>query len=57
MGKTIDRFRYRPNNYKVEPRQAVNGDIENVKQKFLQNHVLQDCHKGFLEDVEVSWPH
>ena len=54
MGKTIDRFRYRLNNYKVEARQAVNGDIENVKQKFLQNHVLQDDHKGFLEDVEVS---
>lgn len=34
-------------------RKAENGDTENVKQKFLQNHFLQDDHKGFLEDAEV----
>ena len=52
-GKTTDRFRYRWNNYKMEARKAENGDMENVKQKFLQSHFLQDDHKGFLEDVEV----
>lgn len=34
-------------------RKAENGDTENVKQKFLQNHFLQDDHKGSLEDAEV----
>ena len=37
----------------MEARKTENGDMENVKQKFLQNHFLQDDHKGFLEDVEV----
>ena len=37
----------------MEARKAENGDMENVKQKFLQRHFLQDDHKGFLEDVEV----
>ena len=37
----------------MEARKAQNGDMENVKQKFLQSHFLQDGHKGFLEDVEV----
>ena len=52
-GKTADRFRYSGNNYKMEARKAEKGDMENVKQKFLQSHFLQDDHKGFLEDVEV----
>ena len=37
----------------MEARKAENGDMENVKQKFLQSHFLQDDRKGFLEDVEV----
>ena len=53
MGKTTDGFRYKWNSYKMEARKAENGDMENVKQKFLQSHFLQDDHKGFLEDVEV----
>ena len=53
-GKTTNRFRYRRKNYKMEARKAENGDMENVKQKFLQSHFLQDDHKGFLEDVEVK---
>ena len=52
-GKTTDRFRYRWNNYKMEAKKAENGHMENVKQEFLQSHILQDDHKGFLEDVEV----
>ena len=27
--------------------------MENVKQKFLQNHFLQPDHKGLLKEVEV----
>ena len=52
-GKTTDRFRYSWNNYKIEAIKAENGDIENVQQKFLQRHFLQDDRKVFLEDVEV----
>ena len=52
-GKTTDRFRYRWDNHKMEARKAENGDMENLKQKFLQYHFLQDDRKGFLEDVEV----
>ena len=37
----------------MEARKAENGDMENVKQKFLQSHFLQNDHKGFLEDVVV----
>ena len=39
-------FRSRWNNYKSD-------DMENVKQKFLQNHFLQRDFQGFLKDVEV----
>ena len=38
----------------MEARKAEKGDMENVKQKFLQSHFLQNDHKGFLEDVEVK---
>ena len=37
----------------MEARKAENGDMKNVKQKFLKSHFLQDGYKGFLEDVEV----
>ena len=46
-GKTTDRFRYRWNKYKMEARKAENGDMKNVKQKFLQGRFIQDDHKGF----------
>ena len=41
-GKTSDRFTYRWNNYEMEVRKAKSGDIENVKQNFLQSSFLQD---------------
>ena len=37
----------------MEARKAEKGDMENVKQKFLQSHFLQEEHKGFLENFEV----
>ena len=37
----------------MEAGEAENGNMENVKQKFLQIHPLQDDHKRSLEDVEV----
>ena len=53
-GETVDKFRSRWNNYKTDPRKAASGNIESRKQQFLQNHLLQDDHHGFLEDVEVT---
>ena len=38
----------------MEARKADNGNMENVKQTFLQSHFLQGDEKGFLEDVEVK---
>ena len=49
-GKTVDKFRSRPNNYKTDARKAASGNIESCKQQFLQNYFLQDDHHGFLED-------
>ena len=37
----------------MEARKAEKGGMENVKQKFLQSHFLQEEHKGFLENFEV----
>ena len=31
----------------------LSGNMEIVKQKFLQSHFLQRDHQGFLKDVEV----
>ena len=53
VGNTTDHFRSRSNNYKSDVRKAESGDMENVKQKFLQSHFLQRDHQGFLKDVEV----
>ena len=50
---TTNHFRSRWNNYKSDIRKAESGDMENVKQKFLQSHFLQRDHQGFLKDVEV----
>ena len=52
VGNTANHFRSRWNNYKS--RKTESGDMENVKQKFLQSHILQQDHKGFLKDVEVQ---
>ena len=49
-GTTTGRFRYRWNNYKMKTRKTEKGNIEKVKQKFLQSHFLHD-DKGFLEVV------
>ena len=38
VGNTTDHFRSRWNKYKSDVRKAESGDMENVKQKFLQSH-------------------
>ena len=35
-------------------RTAENRDWEDFKQKSLQSHILQEDHKGSLEDAEVT---
>ena len=54
IGKTTNHFKSKWNNYKSEARQAESGNMENVKQKFLQSYILPSDHKGFLKDVEVG---
>ena len=53
LGNNADHFRSRWNKYKSDVRKSESGDMENVKQKFLQSHFLQRDHQGFLKDVEV----
>ena len=53
IGNTIDHFRSRWNNYKSDVRKAESSNMENVKQKFLRGHFLQNDHQGFLKDVEA----
>ena len=33
--------------------EKLSGNMEIVKQKFLQSHFLQRDHQGFLKDLEV----
>ena len=54
VGNTTDHFRSRWNNYKSDVRKAESGNMENVKQKFLQSHFLQRDLQGFLKDVDVD---
>ena len=53
VGNATGHFRSRRKNYKSHVRKAESGDMENVKQKFLQSHFLRRDHQGFLKDVEV----
>ena len=53
VGKTTDHFRSGWNNYKNDVKKAESGNMENVKQKFLQSHFLQRDHQDFLKDVDI----
>ena len=53
-GKTVDKFRSRWNNYKIDAKKTASCNMETCKQQFLQNQFLQDDHHGFLEDVGVT---
>ena len=54
VGYATDHFRSRWNNYESDVRKAESGDLEIVKQKFLQSHFLPRDHQGFLKYVEVQ---
>ena len=51
VGKTVDKFRFRWNNYKDSNRKFLKG--EEIKQKFLHKHFLKEDHQGFEKDVSV----
>ena len=51
VGNTTDHFRSRWNSYKSNVRKAESGKMENVKQKFLENHFLQRDYQGFFKDI------
>ena len=53
LGNTTDHLRSKWNNYESDVRKAESDDIENVKQRFLQSHLKQSDHQGFLKEVEV----
>ena len=50
-GKTVDKFRSKWNNYKDSDRAFQRA--EEIKQKFLREHVLKDDHHGFEKDVSI----
>ena len=52
VDNNTDLFKSRWDNYKSDVRKTESGDIENVKQKFLESHFLQSDHQGFLKDVK-----
>ena len=51
-GSTIDKFRYRWNNYKNYQRNAERG--EDHMQKYLRDHFLREDHHGRLNNVEIT---
>ena len=54
VGEITNHFRSSWVNYKNDVRKAENGNMKNVKQKFLQSHFLQCDHQGFFKDVKVQ---
>ena len=50
-GKTVDKFRFRWNNYKESDKYFRNG--KDIKQKFLHEHFSRDDHHGFEQDVSI----
>ena len=50
-GKTVDKFRSRWNNFKDSSRTFLRG--EEIKQKFLHEHLLKDDHHCFEKVVSI----
>ena len=55
VGNTTNHFRSRWNNYKSDVRKAESGDMENVKQRFLQSHFYSRITRVFLKRLRISW--
>ena len=51
VGVTVDKFRFRWNNYKMSHRNIVKG--EDAPQKSFHKHFLSENHHGLLEDCEI----
>ena len=54
MGETTDGFTYMWINYKMEAIKAENGDMENVKQKFLQRYFCKMIMKVFQKMLRLG---
>ena len=53
VGVTVDKFRFRWNNYKMSHRNIVKG--EDAPQKSFHKHFLSKNHNGLLEDCEITF--
>ena len=53
IGNATDHFRSRWNNHKSDAKNLENGNMENVKQKYLENLFLQRDHQSFSEEEKV----
>ena len=59
VGNTTNHFGSRWNNYENDVRKAKSGNMENVKQKFLQSHFLQrdqDVEVRLIDKTQASDP-
>ena len=51
VGPTVDRFRFRWNNYKSYQRNAADGGTPN--QNYFHQHFLSDGHNGLMNNCEI----
>ena len=54
IGHTTNNFRIRWNKHKSDARKVENGNMENVKQTFLQSLFLQSNHQALLKDENIK---
>ena len=52
VGKTVDEFRLRWNNYKMNDRNVLKG--ETCMQQHLFEHFVSEGHCNFLEEVTIT---
>ena len=52
VGKTVDDFRLRKNNYKMNDRNFLKG--QTCKQQHLFEHFASEGHCSFIEDVTIK---
>ena len=53
VGKTVDEFRLRWNNYKMNDRNFLKG--QTCMQQHLYEHFASEGHCSFLEDVTITF--
>ena len=53
VGKTVDEFRFRWNNYKMNVRNIFKA--QTCMEQHLFGHFASECHCNFLEDVTITF--